>query len=260
MSPTENKPGILLTNDDGVDAEGLEVLRRAVSGLGEVTIVAPREHMSATSHSISLYQPVRYEKLGERRYAVHGTPVDSVILALNKILPHPPALVISGINQGGNLGQNVFYSGTVGAAVEGTFHGIPSVAISLAALRGASFDAAGAFAKLLVPAVLRHGLPENVTLNINVPYGRSHRGARITHRAHRESRSYLLEPENSQHRGQGHWIRERIEMDKVGDGSDHAAIRQGYISITPLMLDGASTPSLGEIERWANTLGPLVVR
>ncbi|MBI3935214.1 MAG: 5'/3'-nucleotidase SurE, partial [Acidobacteria bacterium] len=99
-----NKPSILLTNDDGVDAEGLETLRVALGGLGEITVVAPREHMSATSHAISLYQPVRYDQLGESRYAVHGTPVDAVILALNRILTRPPALVLSGINQGGNLG------------------------------------------------------------------------------------------------------------------------------------------------------------
>jgi 5'-nucleotidase len=248
-----------LTNDDGVDAEGLETLRVAVAGLGEITVVAPREHMSATSHSISLYSPVRYEKLGGGRYAVHGTPVDSVILALNEILKRPPALVISGINQGGNLGQNVFYSGTVAAAIEGTFHGIPSVAVSLAALRGASFDASAMFMRQLVPALLQHGLPDGVTLNINVPYGRNHRGVRLTHRAHREARSYALEQEKSD-RGQGHWIRERIEMDKVGEDSDHAAIRQGYISVTPLMLDTHDSPSLGELERWINSHGPLVAR
>ncbi|MGH9809673.1 MAG: 5'/3'-nucleotidase SurE, partial [Terriglobia bacterium] len=121
--PSLNETSVLLTNDDGVEAEGLASLRMALTGLVDVVVVAPREHMSATSHSISLYKPVRYEKLGEARYAVHGTPVDSVILALNEILKRPPALVISGINQGGNLGQNVFYSGTVAAAVEGTFHG-----------------------------------------------------------------------------------------------------------------------------------------
>ena len=256
--PLLSETSVLLTNDDGVDAEGLTSLRRALRGLVDVVVVAPREHMSATSHSISLYRPVRYEKLGEGRYAVHGTPVDSVILALNEILKQPPALVISGINQGGNLGQNVFYSGTVAAAVEGTFHGIPSVAVSLAALRGASFDASAMFLRQMVPVLLEHGLPPGVTLNINVPYGRSHRGARLTHRAHLEARSYALEAEKTN--GQARWIREHIEMDKVGEGSDHAAIRQGYISITPLMLDAPGSPSLGEIERWVNSHGPLVVR
>ena len=254
-----NQPIILLTNADGVEAEGLEVLRCAAEDFGEVFVVAPREHMSGASHSISLYQPVRYDKLNDHRYAVHGTPVDSVVLALNRILARPPALVISGINQGGNLGQNVFYSGTAAAAIEGTFHGIPSMAVSLAALRGSSFDAAGAFMRRLVPAVLEHGLPPHVTLNINVPYGRKHRGARLTHRAYRDSRRYSLEQDRAHH-GPALWIREKIQMDKVGEGSDHAAIRAGYISITPLTLDSEETPSIGALENWIAAFPPLVVR
>ncbi|HWP85935.1 MAG TPA: 5'/3'-nucleotidase SurE [Terriglobia bacterium] len=254
-----SQPSILLTNDDGVDAEGLEVLRQSLLGLGEITVVAPREHMSASSHSISLYQPVRYDQIGPGRFAVHGTPVDSVILALNRILSRPPDLVVSGINQGGNLGQNVFYSGTVAAAVEGTFHGIPSVAVSLAALKGASFATAGEFMRRLVPALLEHGLPPLVTLNINVPYGRKPRGVRLTHRAFRDARSYLLEPDNG-HRGPAYWIREKIAMEKVGEASDHAAIRQGYISITPLMLDAATPPSLGGLEEWIANFPPLASR
>jgi len=251
-----NHPSILLTNDDGVDAEGLETLRLSLRGLAEITVVAPREHMSATSHSISLYQPVRYDVVGERRYAVHGTPVDSVILALNRILQRPPDLVISGINQGGNLGQNVFYSGTVAAAVEGTFHGIPSVAVSLAALRGSSFETAGMFMRELVPTVLRHGLPEHVTLNINIPYGRKYRGARLTHRAYRDARNYTLEQDKT-HRGEAYWIRETVSMEKVGADSDHAAIRHGYISVTPLMLDSSEAPSLGALADWIGAFPPL---
>jgi 5'-nucleotidase len=254
---TKPTPTILLTNDDGVEAEGLAVLRSALLGLGQIVVVAPREHMSATSHSITLYSPVRYEKVAEGRYAVHGTPVDSVILALHRILAKPPSLVVSGINQGGNLGQNVFYSGTVGAAVEGTFHGIPSIAISLAALRGASFESAGIFARQLASAVLEHGLPEGVTLNVNVPYLHSPRGVRVTHRADPDSRSYHLEEAKPQG-GAGYWIRERIEHDKTGHGSDHAAIRQGYISVTPLVLDGAGPSPLGALEDWLHSLTSVV--
>jgi 5'/3'-nucleotidase len=256
---SNSKQTILLTNDDGVEAEGLEALRHAVAGLGEVIVVAPREHMSATSHSISLYQPVRYDKLGEACYAVHGTPVDSVILALNQILTRQPTLIVSGINQGGNLGQNVFYSGTVAAAVEGTFHGIPSIAISLAALRGSSFDAAAAFVAQLVPAVLRHGLPAGVTLNVNVPYGRKIRGVRLTHRAHRHARRYNLEQDNT-HRTAAYWIREHVDQEKVGKDSDHAAIRQGLISVTPLVVDMLDAPSLGALDQWIQSFEPLSSR
>jgi 5'-nucleotidase len=254
-----SEPTILLTNDDGVDAEGLAVLRTALLGLGQIVVVAPREHMSATSHSLTLYSPVRYEKFGEGRYAVHGTPVDSVILALHRILTRPPALIVSGINQGGNLGQNVFYSGTVGAAAEGTFHGIPSIAISLAALRGASFETAGMFARQLASAVLEHGLPAGVTLNVNVPYLRNPRGVRLTHRAHADSRSYHLE-EARPTGGAGYWIRERVEQEKTGEGSDHAAIRQGYVSVTPLVLDGAASPTLGPLADWLHSLTPLAAK
>ena len=257
MASTENKPSILLTNDDGVDAEGLETLRIAMARLGQITVVAPREHMSATSHSISLYTPVRYEQVGAGRYAVHGTPVDSVILALNHILPRKPDLLVSGINQGGNLGQNVFYSGTVAAAVEGTFHGVPSVAISLAALRGASFEPAAMFMRQLAGVILEHGLPAGVTLNINVPYLRPPRGAKLTHRAHLQARAYVLEEAQAKD-GHGYWIRERIEMEKIGEGSDHAAIRQGLISVTPLTLDCPGAPSLGALESWIQSFQPLL--
>lgn len=258
MSNPKN-PSILLTNDDGIDAEGLDQLRRAMEGLGEITTVAPHEHQSATSHSISLYTPVYYEQTGPGRYAVHGTPVDSVVLALHRILPRRPALVISGINQGGNLGQNVFYSGTVAAAMEGTFHGIPSVAVSLAALRGTPFQAASQFTRQLACVVLEHGLPPGVTLNVNVPYLRKPHGVRLTHRAHLHSRAYELK-EALPAEGRGFWIRERVEMEKIGHGSDHAAIRQGYISITPLTFDVPTAPSLGALEHWISSFEPLVAR
>ncbi|HEY7679314.1 MAG TPA: 5'/3'-nucleotidase SurE [Terriglobia bacterium] len=259
MAPTNNKPGILLTNDDGVHAEGLETLRVALADLGPVTVVAPREHMSATSHSISLYTPVRYEQVEPGRYAVHGTPVDAVVLALNHILPRKPALLVSGINQGGNLGQNVFYSGTVAAAVEGTFHGIPSVAISLAALRGASFEPAARFMRKLAAAILEHGLPAGVTLSVNVPYLRNPRGVKLTHRAHLQARAYVLEEAHASD-GSGYWIRERVEMEKIGEDSDHAAIRQGLISITPLTFDHPAAPSLGALESWIQSFQSILTR
>jgi 5'-nucleotidase len=133
------------------------------------------------------------------------------------------------------------------------------VAVSLAALRGSSFEVAGMFMRKLVPKILQHGLPPQVTLNINVPYGRKHRGVRLTHRANRDARSYTLEQDNA-HRDPAYWIREQISMDKVGQDSDHAAIRHGYISITPLMLDSTEAPSLGALEEWIEAFPPLVIR
>ena len=256
---SQDTPAILLTNDDGIEAEGLNVLSVALRDLGELTVVAPRDHMSATSHSISLYTPVQYEEAEPGRYAVHGTPVDSVILALNRILARRPALVVSGINQGGNLGQNVFYSGTVAAAVEGTFHGVPSIAVSLAALRGASFEAAALFTRQLASVILEHGLPAGVTLNVNVPSQRNPLGVRLTHRAHLDSRAYELK-EAHPSEGRGLWIRERVDLEKIGEGSDDAAIRQGCISITPLTFDLPEAPSLGALEAWIHSFEPLVAR
>lgn len=252
-------PHFLLTNDDGVEAEGILALRRAVEGLGRATTVAPREHMSATSHSISLYRPVDYRKTAADCYAVNGTPVDAVILALHKILEHKPSFVLSGINQGGNLGQNVYYSGTVAAAVEGTFHGIPSVAISLAALRGSSFSPSVAFVRHLIGLLLEHGIPRGVTLNVNVPYGRQHRGARLTRRADRHARRIRLDP-NKTGEGTGYWIREELQLNKVTEGTDHAAIRDSCISVCPLIFDPHETGPAEELEQWMGKMQPALHR
>ncbi len=248
-------PSILITNDDGVEAEGIHALREALEGVGAVTTVAPRDHMSAASHSISLYRPVNYEQLTPDCYAVVGTPVDSVILALHQILDRPPVLLVSGINQGGNLGHNVYYSGTVAAAVEGTFHAIPSIAISLAALRGSSFGASKRFVRHLAGLVLEHGLPHGVTLNVNVPYGRNHGGARITRRADRHCRRIVLDQSHASE-GAGYWIREKLDGDRFHHESDHAAIRDRLISVTPMTFEAGDAASPEEVERWSRSIEP----
>jgi len=123
---------ILITNDDGIYAEGLRALVEALAGLGTLSVVAPSHERSASAQSLTLRQPIFCEKVGEREWAVEGTPTDAMILALNKLLPEPPDLVISGINRGGNMGENVYYSGTVGAAMEATINHVPAFAISVA--------------------------------------------------------------------------------------------------------------------------------
>ena len=124
---------ILLTNDDGIHADGLTALEEALQEYAELTVVAPHVERSASSHALSLQQPIRYEKISERKYAVEGTPADSVILALNNICQVTPDLVIAGINRGGNMGENIFYSGTVAAALEATLNRVPAFAVSVAA-------------------------------------------------------------------------------------------------------------------------------
>src|SRR6202790_656916 len=129
---------ILITNDDGIQAEGLRALVHAVEGLGTISVVAPSHERSASAQSLTLRQPIFWEQIAEREWAVEGTPADSVILALNKLLPNRPDLVISGINRGGNLGENIFYSGTVGAAMEAVINHVPAIAVS-AVFREGSF-------------------------------------------------------------------------------------------------------------------------
>ncbi len=130
---------ILITNDDGINAPGIKALEQSLAAVGDVTVIAPDREMSATSQSISLHTPLRIHRIDERHYGIGGTPADSVILALYQILPQRPDLVVSGINPGGNMGENVVYSGTVGGAMEGAVHGVPSFAISLAVAEGSGF-------------------------------------------------------------------------------------------------------------------------
>ena len=255
---TANLPRILVTNDDGIDSEGLLALSAALSALGKVTTVAPVEERSACSHSISLFRPLRYERVGPDRYAVHGTPADAVILAVNHILPEKPSLVVSGINKGANLGLNVFYSGTVSAAVEGILHGIPSFAISICSKRNFQFEPVASFAAQLAALVLREGLPAGVLLNVNVP-PEWNNGVRLTQRSHRHARRFVLEKDMAPE-SDSYWIREQIEEARIAPDSDHAAIRRGHISITPLAFDGLDFPALDWLERWVQSLQKLPVR
>lgn len=243
-----SRQSILVTNDDGIHSPALRTLAEALAPLGEVTTVAPLREMSACSRSISLFRPIRFEEIAPGRYGVDGTPVDAVVLALNHLLAEKPVLVVSGINQGANLGMNVFYSGTVGAAMEGTLHGIPSIAVSICSKREVPFGPAAAFAAEVARWVLAEGLPPGVTLNVNVP-GDWKSGVRLTQLAHRRARRLSLEPHESRD-PQSFSIREVIDSSQLGPDSDYTAIRSGAISITPLALDGGDTASLAQLGRW----------
>jgi len=180
---------ILITNDDGIHAPGIIALEKSLASLGEVTVIAPEREMSATSQSISLHTPLRIHRIDDRHYAIGGTPTDSVILALYKILPQRPDLVVSGINPGGNMGENVVYSGTVGGANEAAVHGVPSFAISLASRTDLNFSFAAAFAAQLAAKILEEGLKPGVCLNVNVPRGKV-RGVRVTRQSQKISQKY----------------------------------------------------------------------
>lgn len=243
---------ILITNDDGVYAPGLKALEEALSCLGEVTVVAPDREMSASSQSISVHVPLRVHKLDERRMAVTGTPADTVILALYRLLPQKPDLVVSGINPGGNLGENVIYSGTVAAAMESTLHGVPAFAISLATRKSLDFTAAAAFARQLAQVILEKGLPAGVMLNVNVPRGVV-RGVRITRQSQKISQNVVHE--KSDPRGRPYyWLDETARIETAEADSDYAAIRAHEISITPLQVDRTDYSNLRSLSDWLPSL------
>src|SRR2546425_8811991 len=160
---------VVLTNDDGVHAPGLAALERALAELGEVYVVAPEREQSACGHALTLHRPLRPHRLAERRFAVNGTPSDCVNLAVLGFLPAPPVLIVSGINHGANLGDDVTYSGTIAAAMEGPILGVPSIAVSL--VDGGDLDTAARVARMIASRVLVAGLPAKTLLNVNVPAG-----------------------------------------------------------------------------------------
>jgi 5'-nucleotidase len=244
---------ILITNDDGIQAEGLRALVHAVEGLGTISVVAPSHERSAAAQSLTLRQPIFWEQVAEREWAVEGTPADSVILALNKLLPNRPDLVISGVNRGGNLGENIFYSGTVGAAMEAAINHIPAIAVSVSHKgRGFRFEQAAKFARDLAQMVLSQGLPQGVMLNVNVPL-MWNGGVRITRQSKKVTRNVLQE--GTDPRGRSfYWLLEQEHIEGIDPQSDYAAIFDGAASITPLHLDRTHETSLNHLSEWAAKL------
>jgi 5'-nucleotidase len=239
---------ILLTNDDGIRAEGLKALEKGLALLGEITVVAPDREMSATSQSITIHSPLRVQMIDEHHYAISGTPADAMILALHQLLQHKPELVVSGINPGANLGENVIYSGTVAAAMEATLHGVPAIAVSLASRKGTDFTAAAGFAGQLAAKVLEQGLPNGVMLNVNVPRGEV-RGVRITRQSQKITQNIIHEKKDPRGRPY-YWQDENIIREKVEPDSDYAAILNHEISITPLQADRTDYGSLNHLSSW----------
>ena len=249
-----SKKRILVTNDDGISAPGIKALEQGLAAVGEVTVVAPDREMSATSQAISLHTPLRIHRIDDRHCGIGGTPADCVILALYHILPERPDLVVSGINPGGNMGENVVYSGTVGGAMEGAVHGVHAFAISLASRKGLDFSAAAAFAAQLAAKILDEGMERGVCLNVNVPRGEVC-GVRITRQSQKISQNLVLEQKDP--RGRPHyWLDETVELTDVEPDSDYGAILAREISVTPLQVDRTHYPSLNHISHWLPSLQP----
>jgi 5'-nucleotidase len=241
---------ILVTNDDGYRSAGIEALASALRALGEVTIVAPVAEASAMGHALTLRRPLRLEAMGGRVFAVDGTPTDCVNIAVTQVFHGMPDLVVSGINTGWNVGDDVTYSGTVAGALEGALLGIPSMAVSLSRTRGTyDFQYAAGAAAAMAGALLRQPLPGRTFLNINVPKG-SPKGYRVTVQAKRNHVTSVAE----RHDPKGHpyyWIEEGQNDWEPHDRSDYQAVRDGFISVTPLHPDLTAHHALAAVEALA---------
>jgi 5'-nucleotidase len=243
---------ILVTNDDGIYSKGIIVLAKALREIGDVFVVAPDREKSAIAHSLTLHRPLRVEKIKKNFYSVDGTPADCIHLGVNAILPQKPQLIVSGINKGGNLGDDITYSGTVSAAFEGTLLGIPSFAISLVSRSHFKFYTAARFAVRVARYIIKRGLPKDTLLNINVPnleeeevksykitqQGRwTHNGSAVIEKMDPRGRKY-------------YWIGGgQLVFDKRRN-TDMEAVSKSYISITPLNLDLTKYHSIRELKKW----------
>jgi 5'-nucleotidase len=248
---------IMLTNDDGVHAPGLKMLFQQSLDLGKTVIVAPEHDNSAASHSLTMSRPLRVREIAENIYSINGTPTDCVTIGIGKILPQKPDLVISGINPGPNLGDDVSYSGTVSAAIESTMLGIPSIAVSLAAeSEPLHYGTAAAFVARLAKIILEKGLPKDTLLNVNVPNTASEgiEGVAFTRRGRRlydDAIKETFDPWGRKH----YWIGGGTPSFDAGEDTDSAAISVNKISITPMHLDPTNYEALKFLQKdWSELL------
>ncbi len=250
---------ILVTNDDGIFSPGIKILAKTLKDIGDVYIVAPETEQSAVAHALTLHRPLRFDKVGSKTYFLNGTPTDCVIIGVNKLLPRRPDIIVSGINNGANLGDDITYSGTVAAAIEGTLLGIPSIAVSL--VRGnkdgnssrmvsSRFQAAANFAKELSVTVLEKGLPKDTLLNINVPISSKIQGVKLTKQGkpiYDNSIKELVDPRGRKY----YWIGGGEQQWEPGENTDFEAVQNGYISITPVHLDLTNYEALKHLaKKW----------
>ena len=250
MTETPRAPiDILVSNDDGIHAEGLRTLVAALRPLGEVTVIAPDREQSATSHSLTLHRPLRVRSTADGILSVDGTPTDCVLLGVHGFLKRPPALVVSGINHGPNMGNDVLYSGTVAAASEGAFLGIPSIAFSLASWDSRDFSAAGRVAHDLVKRLLDRGIPRGMCLNVNIPPipFEKIRGTKVVRLGRRVFRDVIVEKKDP--RGKAYyWIGGEDPTWEHDEASDFHAVSEGYVSVTPLTFELTDYKGIVELE------------
>ena len=242
---------ILLTNDDGVFSEGIGELAKVLRKKYQIKIVAPDRERSAASHSLTLHNPLRIVKIKKDKFAIDGTPTDCVILAINSILKEKPDLVISGINNGPNMGEDVLYSGTVAAAIEAMNLGFPAVAISLASYQKGNFADCAKIIDSLFSKNFFSILSPKTILNINIPplALEKIKGFKVTKLGHRVYSDFIIEKKDP--RGKPYfWIGGQIPEWSEGGETDFDAIKNGYVSITPLNVDMTNYQYFPKIENW----------
>ena len=242
---------ILVTNDDGVASPGLHALAKAMRPLGQVWVVAPDRERTAAAHALTLHKPLRITRVDTRVFAVNGTPTDCVNLALKKLLRGAPALVVSGINRGVNLGDDVTYSGTVSAALEGTIMGIPSIAISQEVGKTFRHDVAAVYAARVARAVLKYGLPDETLLNVNVPDRPKAKiaGVRVASLSRRRFDEPIIE-KTDPHGRKYYWIAgTRVSWSRQKN-SDHEMLRRGFVTLTPIHLDVTHHEAMEPLREW----------
>ncbi|HCA78217.1 MAG TPA: 5'/3'-nucleotidase SurE [Bacteroidetes bacterium] len=255
METKKRRPSILVSNDDGVDAPGIYALVRELKKIGDVMVVAPDKQQSAVGHAITMNFPLRAKEFKKDGvffgFAVEGTPADSVKLAVKAILKKKPDLLISGVNHGANTAISIIYSGTVSAATEGTILGIPSIAVSLTTYGPPDFQYAAKFARKLAQLVLKKGLPEGTLLNVNVPPlpEKEIKGVVVTRQGRavwNDTFDVRRDPANKEY----YWLTGALADSDSGLEFDQSAVRQNYVSVTPIHYDLTDYRMLEVMERW----------
>ena len=242
---------ILLSNDDGYLAPGLKAIADELSTMARVTVVAPDRNRSGASNSLTLHRPIRAEQTPSGYFKVDGTPTDCVHLALTGLLDAEPDMVVSGINAGANLGDDVIYSGTVAAATEGRFLGLPALAVSLAGKDEMHFDTAARAAGIIVNQLLASPLADDTILNINVPNVPWHqiRGFRSTRLGFRHKAEPVMRQQDP-YQKEIYWVGPAGPAQDAGEGTDFYAIEHNYVSVTPLQIDLTRHEGVQPLQRW----------
>ncbi len=251
----------LVSNDDGVNTPGILALAEALKEFGQVTVFAPNRDRSGASNSLTLDRPIRIQKIDAGVYSVHGTPTDCVHVALTGVLKHDPDMVISGINNSANLGDDVLYSGTVAAAMEGRYLGLPAIAVSLAVDHSREthpkrhFDTAAKYLARLIHHLQDQPLPQDTILNINIPNlpMEQIKGVRVTRLGYRHKAENAV-PITDPRGIRMYWIGPAGPEADAGEGTDFHAIKSGYVSITPLQTDMTRHSAMRDLGHWVDAL------